>query len=99
MERSYAMNESKVNELLASFLDKVETLAHRHEALREKHETLKQKAHELNDRVEELEDRNRSLQDELDNQRLEFSELAGTLENRLNRMKDEAAELLPEENQ
>lgn len=93
------MSNSQVNELLATFLDKVEALAHRHEALRDKHQTLKKKANKLHERVQELEDENRSLKDELDNQRLEFSELAGTLENRLNRIKEEASDLLPEENQ
>lgn len=93
------MSDSQVNELLASFFEKVEALAHRHEALLENHKTLKKKAKKLNERVQELEDENRSLKDELDNQRLEFSELAGTLENRLNRIKEEASDLLPEENQ
>ena len=93
------MSNSQVNELLTAFLDKVESLAHRHESLKEKHKSLKQKANKLHERVQELEDENRSLKDQLDNQRLEFSELAGTLENRLNRIKEEASDLLPEEDQ
>lgn len=91
------MSEDPVNELLATFLDQVEQLAHRYESLSQENKKLRQKAQNLQERVAKLENQNEALQEKMDQNRLEFSELAGSLENRLNEIKEEASELVPDE--
>ncbi len=93
------MSETDVDQLLSHFLDKVETLVHRYESLRKEKTEWKNKAEALQETLEAIRKKNDRLESELDQQRLEFSELAGSLENRLNRIKEEASRLLSENNQ
>jgi predicted nucleic acid-binding Zn-ribbon protein len=99
MERRYAMNNSDVDQLLSNFLDGVETLLHRYESLREEKNQMKERIDELQETIDTLKEKNQRLESKIDSQRLEFSELAGSLESRLNRIKEEASELLPENEQ
>ncbi len=92
------MSNNPVDELLGTFMDQVEHLAHRYESLRETNQKLQQKVQTLQERISELKNEKDALQKEMDQKRLEFSELAGSLENRLNQIKEEASDLMSDPN-
>lgn len=92
------MNESNTEEILTVFLEHVEQLIDRYQTLESELHEWKNRTEKLKDIVEELEDKNQEISEKIDKQRLNFNELAGSLESRLNQIKKEASQLLPEHN-
>lgn len=90
------MNDSSTERLLNGFIDGVRTLLDRFRSLRSRVNSLEDKLRDLEEKNQDLERRNQQLKEDLDDQRLRFSELAGELEMKFDRIKDEAGNLLPE---
>ncbi|MFB6344531.1 MAG: hypothetical protein ABEK50_01985 [bacterium] len=90
------MNDSSTQSLLLNFLETVEELLDSYTSLKSRAQKMHQKIQTLEQENDALEQEVRELKDELDRNRLKFSELAGELEVKFDQIKDEASELLPE---
>jgi predicted nucleic acid-binding Zn-ribbon protein len=85
--------DSPSERVLHRFMDRVETLCNEIESLQSEQAQWQNKVESYILRIEELEEENESLNDRLQSLKLDFSEFAGRMENRLKRIKQEAQAL------
>lgn len=82
--------------VLHQFMDNVEQLCDRVEELHSQHDRWQNKVQSCILQVEELEEENNDLAEQLQSLKLEFSDMAGQMETRLKRIKQQAEQLRQE---